>query len=52
MKWIAWEDTVEKFSIPPRTPYDKIVVPTQDSIRMMSITRKLCEQEVYPIIGY
>eukprot|EP00392_Amoebophrya_sp_AT5.2_P006221 g6231.t1 len=49
-KWVKWDDTVPKFTIPPRAEYDKIVVPTTDSIRMMFTASRLLENERHVLI--
>ncbi|CAD7932621.1 unnamed protein product [Amoebophrya sp. A25] len=49
-KWIKWDDTVPKFQIPPRAEYDKIVVPTTDSIRMMFTASRLLENDRHVLV--
>lgn len=40
-EWQIWMDTIEKFNVDTKVPYNEIVVPTMDSIRMKFFIKKL-----------
>jgi dynein heavy chain len=42
-EWENWFKTIESYNVDTRLPFNEIVVPTQDSIRMKHITKMLIQ---------
>lgn len=40
-EWESWFDTIRPYSVDTKIPYNEIVVPTQDSIRMKYFIKML-----------